>query len=121
MNIKKKIIVTKKIKIKFFFSNFHRSNDVSLTFSMMSEEKKSQIEIFFKISDLIQNEFNETIIKTIIKFKNKIDMLFIQFFLNTSQTNLNDTLKYRYLNIVIKTHKNIIKKNIFSNDQEMQV
>jgi hypothetical protein len=66
----------------------------------------------FKISNLIQKEFDEMIIKTIIEFENKIDMLFIQFFSNTNQTNLNDILKYRYLNVVIKTHENIIKEKI---------
>ncbi len=52
------------------------------------------------------------IIKTTIEFENKIDMLFIQFFLSTSQTDLSDTLKYRYFNAVIKTHENIIEKEI---------
>ncbi len=53
------------------------------------------------------------IIRTTIKFENKIDMLFTQFFLSTSQTNLNDTLRYRYLNIVKKTHEKIIEEKIF--------
>jgi hypothetical protein len=62
---------------------------------------------------LIQKEFDETIIKTTIEFENKIDILFIQFFSSTSQTDLNDTLKYRYFNIMTKTHENIIEKKIF--------
>jgi hypothetical protein len=53
------------------------------------------------------------IIKTTIELINKIDILFTQFFSSTNQTNLNDTLKYRYLNVVIKTHKNIIEEKIF--------
>jgi hypothetical protein len=52
------------------------------------------------------------IIKTTIEFENKIDMLFTQFFLSTRQTNLSDTLTYRYLSVVIKTHENIIEEEI---------
>jgi hypothetical protein len=39
-------------------------------------------------------------------------MLFTQFFSSTKQTNLSDTLRYRYLSAVIKTHENIIKEEI---------
>jgi hypothetical protein len=34
----------KKTEIQKSFSNFHRSNDISLTFNTMSEEEKSQVE-----------------------------------------------------------------------------
>jgi hypothetical protein len=47
-----------------------------------------------------------------IEFEDKIDMLFTQFFLSTKHADLSDTLKYRYLKIVIKTHENMIKKKI---------
>ncbi len=53
------------------------------------------------------------IIKTTIEFEDKIDMLFTQFFSSTNQTNLSDTLKYRYLSVMIKTHENIIEEEIF--------
>ncbi len=65
-----------------------------------------------KVSNLIQKRLDETIIRTTIEFENKIDMLFIQFFSNTKHADLSDTLKYRYLNAVIKTHENIIEKKI---------
>jgi hypothetical protein len=40
-------------------------------------------------------------------------MLFIQFFLSTEQTNLSDTLRYRYSNVVAKTQENITEDEIF--------
>ncbi len=66
----------------------------------------------FKISNLIQKKLDKTIIKTTIEFEDKIDMLFTQFFSCTKHAVLNDTLKYRYLSVMIKTHENIIKEKI---------
>jgi hypothetical protein len=39
-------------------------------------------------------------------------MLFSQFLLSMKHADLNDTLKYRYFNVVIKTFENIIKEKI---------
>jgi hypothetical protein len=42
MNVKKKVIVKKKkAEIQKNLSDFHRLNDVFLTFNMMSEEEES--------------------------------------------------------------------------------
>jgi predicted RNA binding protein with dsRBD fold (UPF0201 family) len=80
--------------------------------SMMSEKENHKLKKISKVSNLIQKRLDETIIKTTIEFEDKINMLFTQFFSNRKQTNLNDTLRYRYFSVVIKTHENIIKEEI---------
>jgi hypothetical protein len=44
--------------------------------------------------------------------KDKIDILFKQFFSNIKQIDLSDTLRYRYSNVVAKTHEKIIENKI---------
>jgi hypothetical protein len=113
MNVKKKVIVKKKkLKFKKTFQTFIDQTTSLWRLTRWAKMKNQKSKKIFKISDLIQKKLDETIIKTTIKFEDKIDMLFTQFFSSTKQTDLSDTLKYRYFSAVIKTHENIIKEEI---------
>jgi hypothetical protein len=114
MNVKKKVIVKKK-KLKFRKA-FQTLIDQTTSFwrlARWTKKKSHKSKKMFKVSDLIQKKLDETIIRTTIEFENKIDMLFTQFFSSTKHANLSNTREYRYLNVVIKTHENIIEEKIF--------
>jgi predicted RNA binding protein with dsRBD fold (UPF0201 family) len=112
MSRKKVIVKKKKLKFKKAFQIFIDQTTSLWRLTRWAKKKNHKSKKISKISDLIQKKLDETIIRTTIEFENKIDMLFIQFFSNTKHANLRDTLKYRYLNVVIKTHENIIEEKI---------
>jgi hypothetical protein len=64
------------------------------------------------MSNLMQRNANDNIIKIASNFDEKTNMLIKQFFSNTRQVDLNDTLAYRYFNVVFESKKLISKNEI---------
>jgi hypothetical protein len=62
------------------------------------------------MSNLIQRNANNNRIKIASNFDEKTNMLIKEFFLNTKQINLDNTLTYHYFNVVIEL-KRIISEN----------
>jgi hypothetical protein len=64
------------------------------------------------MSNLMQRDANDNIIRIASNFDEKTNMLIKQFFSNTRQVDLNDTLAYRYSDVVFESKKVISKDEI---------
>jgi hypothetical protein len=62
------------------------------------------------MSNLMQRDANDNIIKIASNYDEKTNMLIKQFFSNTRQVDFSDTLAYRYFNVVFESKK-IISEN----------
>ncbi len=60
----------------------------------------------------MQRNANNNIIKIASNFDEKTNMLIKQFFSSTRQIDFNDTLTYRYFNVVFESKKVISKNEI---------
>ncbi len=109
---KKSLSKKKKLKFRKTFESFTTQMTSLWRFARWAKNKSHLSKKIFKISDLIQKKSKRSIIKKAIEFENKINMLFTQFFSSTEQTDLSDTLKYWYSNVVVKTHEDIIENEI---------
>jgi hypothetical protein len=64
------------------------------------------------MSNLMQRDANDNIIKTASNFDEKTNMLIKQFFSNTRQVDFSDTLAYRYFSVVFESKKVISEDEI---------
>jgi hypothetical protein len=64
------------------------------------------------MSNLMQRDANDNIIKIAWDFDEKMNMLIKQFFLNTKQVDLSDTFAYRYFSVVFESKKVISENEI---------
>jgi hypothetical protein len=64
------------------------------------------------MSNLMQRNANDNIIKIVSNFDEKTNILIKQFFSSTRQIDFNDTLAYRYFNVVFESKKIISKDEI---------
>jgi hypothetical protein len=64
------------------------------------------------MSNLMQRDANDNIIRIALNFDEKTNMLIKQFFSSTRQADLNDTLTYRYFDVVIESKRVISEDEI---------
>ncbi len=64
------------------------------------------------MSNLMQRNANDNMIKFAVNFDEKTNMLIKQFFSNTRQIDLNDTFAYRYFSVVFELKKVISENQI---------
>jgi hypothetical protein len=100
----------KKLKFKKNFEIFTNQSTSFWRFARWARIKNHQFKKISKMSNLMQRNANDNIIKIASNFDKKINMLIKQFFSNTKQVDLSDTFAYRYSNVVFESKK-IISKN----------
>ncbi len=111
LNVKKKIIAKKKkLKFKKIFEILIDQSTILCRFVRWACIKNHQFKKITKMSNLMQRNANNNIIKIVSNFDEKTNMLIKQFFSSTEQIHLSDTLTYRYLSVVIELKK-IISRN----------
>ncbi len=110
-NIKKKIIAKKKkLKFKKNFEIFTNQSTFFWWLVCWARIKNHQLKKISKMSNLMQRNAIDNIIKIASKFDEKTNMLIKQFFSNMKYIDFNDTFTYRYFDIVFESKK-IISKN----------
>ncbi len=110
-NVKKKIIAKKKkLKFRKIFETLTNQSTILWRLSCWARIKSHQLKKISKMSNLIQRNANNNRIKIASNFDEKTNMLIKEFFLNTKQINLDNTLTYHYFNVVIEL-KRIISEN----------
>ncbi len=112
-NIKKKIIAKKKkLKFRKTFETFTNQSTSFWRFARWARIKSHQFKKISKMSNLMQRDAIDNIIKTASNFDEKTNMLIKQFFSNTKQVDLSDTHAYRYFDVVFESKKVISKDEI---------
>jgi hypothetical protein len=112
-NIKKKIIAKKKkLKFKKIFEIFTDQSSILWRFARWTRIKSHQFKKISKMSNLMQRNANDNMIKFAVNFDEKTNMLIKQFFSNTRQIDLNDTFAYRYFSVVFELKKVISENQI---------
>jgi hypothetical protein len=100
----------KKLKFKKIFEILTDRSTTFWRFVRWARIKSHQLKKISKMSNLMQRNANDNIIKIASSFDEKTNILIKQFFSNTKQIDLNDTLAYRYFSVVFESKK-IISEN----------
>ncbi len=100
----------KKLKFKKIFEIFTNQSTILWWLVRWASIKSHQLKKISKMSNIMQRNANNNIIKIVSNFDKKTNMLIKQFFSNTRQIDCNDTLTYRYFNVVFES-KRIISEN----------
>jgi hypothetical protein len=99
-----------KAEIQIFFESFINQSTILWRLVRWARIKSHQLKKISEMSNLMQRNVNNNIIKIASNFDEKMNMLIKQFFSNTKQIDLNNTLTYHYSNVVIELKK-IISEN----------